>query len=197
MSRRTYPRSEQAHAAAASQVLARHAMTVGQPVSLPVPIEMIIEVTYGLEILWEVIEEPPNTVVLGALIPGQRQIRLNSRHNERLFERWIGPERFTLAHELAHWIYDADHPDQLRLGLDTEESAEQYCYHRESPGLSEDLRIREINANKLAAHLLLPEDLVRREIPSGPLGNLAATAERWKVSRSALKIRLQKLGLID
>ena len=160
MPRRAYLRPESHHALAASNVFTKHASTVGAPVALPVPIELIIEQTYGLEILWGQIKEPPETVVLGALAPRDRRIMLNSRH-EALFDQYMGPERFTLAHELAHWIYDADNPDQLALDID-EQPAERYCYHRESPGLSETLRIREVNANKLAAHLLLPEDLVRR-----------------------------------
>ena len=177
-------------------MLARHVRAIGAPVLLPVPIELIVEQTFGLEILWEEIEEPPDTIILGALAPRDRRIVLNSRH-EALFEQWIGPERFTLAHELAHWIYDADDPDQPAFDLDLPElAAEQYCYHRESPGLSENLRIREMNANKLAAHLLLPEDLVRRANVDEVLGDIAGTARQWQVSRTTLRIRLQDLGLI-
>ena len=175
--------------------MARHESVVGAPVTLPVPIEMIIEQTYGLQILWEEIPEPPDSIILGALAPRERRIVLNVRH-EDLFERWLGPERFTLAHELAHWIYDAENPDQLSLDFDAQ-PAEVYCYHRESPGLSETLRIREMNANKLAANLLLPEDLVRRADIDGVLGDFRGTATRWQVSRTTLRIRLQELGLID
>ena len=194
MPRRTYPRPDHHHAAAASNVLARYASTVGVPVDLPVPIELIIERTYGLEILWEDVPEAPGTLILGALAPRDRQIVLNTRH-ESLFEQYMGPERFTLAHELAHWIYDADDPDQLTLDLG-EQPAEIYCYHRESIGLSETLRIREMNANKLAAHLLLPEDLVRRANITEVLTDFAGTARKWQVSRTTLRIRLQDLGLV-
>ena len=194
MPRRPYPRPESHHALAASNVLSKHASNVGAVVSLPVPIELIIEQTYGLEILWEQVKEPPRTVILGALAPRERRIILNSRH-EALFEQYVGPERFTLAHELAHWIYDADDPDQLTLGIE-EQPEERYCYHRDSPGLSEILRVREVNANKLAAHLLLPEDLVRRASIPDVLGDLNGTAKRWQVSTTMLRIRLQALGLI-
>ena len=115
MSRRAYPRPYHQHAATASRVLARHATATGAPVALPVPIEIIVEQTFGLEILWEEIEEPPDSIILGALAPRDRRILLNSRH-EAMFERWIGPERFTLAHELAHWIYDAVDPRSARVG---------------------------------------------------------------------------------
>lgn len=195
MARRTYPRPARHHAITASHVLARHASVAGKPVTLPVPIELIIEQTYGLEILWDEIPEPPDSVILGALAPREQRIVLNVRHQD-LFEQWLGPERFTLAHELAHWIYDAENPDQLALDLDSQ-PAEQYCYHRESPGLSETIRIREMNANKLAANLLLPEDLVRRADIEEVLGDFSGTAARWGVSRTTLRIRLQDLGLID
>lgn len=194
MPRRTYPRPDHHHAVTASNVLERHASTVGVAVDLPVPIELIIEQTYGLEILWEDIPEIPGTLILGALAPRDRRIVLNTRH-ESLFERYMGPERFTLAHELAHWIYDADDPDQITWDV-YEKPAEIYCYYRESPGLSETIRIREMNATKLAAQLLLPEDLVRRADITEVLKDFAGTAKRWQVSRTTLRIRLQELGLV-
>ena len=195
MPRRTYPRPDHHHATAASRVLARHASRVGVPVDLPVPIELIIEQTYGLEILWEDVHEPPNATILGALSPRDRRIVLNMRH-QALFEYYMGPERFTLAHELGHWIYDADDPDQLALDLE-EDYEEWYCYRRDSPGLSEVLRIRELNANKFAAHVLMPEGLVRRADIDEVLNDLPGTAKRWQVSLTALRIRLQDLGFIQ
>ena len=191
--RPTYPRSHDSHATTARKILNRHEATTGSRVTLPIPIEMIVEQTYGLEILWADIPEPPEVTILGALAPREKRIVLNSRH-ESLLERWMGPERFTLAHELAHWTYDADDPNQLAfdLGVGAEE---QYCYHRESPGLSNDLRIREVNANKLAAHLLLPEDLVRAAVTEAGKRVPHDAAARWRVSRAMLEIRLRELGL--
>ena len=195
MARRTFPRSNRHHAVIASHVLARHASTIGAPITLPVPIELIIEQTYGLEVLRDEVQEPPGTIILGALAPRDRRIVLNSRHHA-FFEQWLGPERFTLAHELAHWIYDAENPDQLTMDFDAQ-PAERYCYHRGSPGLSETLRIREANANKLAANLLLPEDLVCSADIEEVLGDFRGTAARWQVSLTTLRIRLRELGLID
>ena len=196
MPRPTFPRSNDNHAITARKILNKHAAFVGSPVTLPVPIELIIEQTYGLEILWEELPEPPDSIVLGKLQPLYRRIVLNSRH-EAMFEEWMGPERFTLAHELAHWIYDADNPDQLAFNLE-EYSTDQYCYFDESPNLRalETLRIREMNANKLAAHLLLPEDLVLREDLEEVLRDIPGTALKWQVSRTTLRIRLQELKLI-
>ena len=122
MPRPTFPRSEEHHRLAAREVLERHSLKTGAPVRLPVPIDLIIELTFELQVLWDELAEPPETMILGALFPANRLIVLNDRHSAT-FERWIGPERFTLAHELAHWIYDADDPNQLRLDGMQERSA--------------------------------------------------------------------------
>ncbi len=77
------------------------------------------------------------------------------------------------------------------------DAVEQYCYHREHPGLAESLRIREMNANKFAAHLLLPEHLVRAADLDRVLGDFRTIASRWGVSQQTLQIRLDTLGLLD
>lgn len=77
MARRTFPRTEEHHRVVAAEVLERHAMRSGKPVTLPVPIENIIESTFELEVLWDHLDEPPETVILGALLPAQRRIIMN------------------------------------------------------------------------------------------------------------------------
>jgi hypothetical protein len=195
MAQRTFPRPDRIHAQITGEVLRKHAAGTGKPITLPVPIEAIVEQTYRLDVLHDEIEEPPGSMILGALSPADRTIVMNSRH-EDLFESVVGPERFTYAHELAHWIYDADDPDQLTLDLDAPAHAEHYCYHRESPGLAEDLRIREVNANKFASHLLLPEALVRAADLTALLRDFRGTAHRWGVSQQCLRIRLEGLDLL-
>lgn len=195
MARRTHPRTEAQHEVATSNVLARHAAETGVPIELPVPIELIIESTYDLTILWDEIEEPPDMTILGALFPRESRIVMNVMH-ESLFDRVVGPERFTLAHELGHWIYDADDPNQLSLDLESGPT-ESFCYHRENPNLADDTRIREVNANKFAAHLLLPEHLVRAVDLDEVLRDFRATAADWGVSQQTLRIRLDALDLLD
>jgi hypothetical protein len=195
MARKTFPRRDQAHSVVANEILVRHARLTGQAIELPVPVDLIIEKTYGLEISWDVIEEPAGAMILGALHPGDRRIVLNERHSQ-MFDRWVGPERFTLAHELAHWVYDADDPNQLAFATE-DPSGAKFCYHRESQGLADDGRIREVNANKLAAHLLLPEHLVRQASIDAVVADFRSTAARWGVSQQTLRIRLEDLGVID
>ncbi len=195
MSRPVHPRSERAHEVVAGNVLARHEATTGERVELPVPIERIIEVTYGIEVLTDNLVEPPDGIILGALYPKQKRIVLNAAH-ESLFERVVGPERFTLAHELGHWIYDAEPENQLELALEDPKS-ETFCYHRDAPHLADSLRLREINANKLAAHLLLPTHLLRAVELDDVLADFRAVAARWGVSQQTLRIRLETLGMLS
>ncbi|MHB1582402.1 MAG: ImmA/IrrE family metallo-endopeptidase [Acidimicrobiales bacterium] len=146
----------------------------------------------GLIILCEEIDEPEGTTILGALDPATGTVRLNERHLE-LFDSVIGPERFTYAHELGHWLYDAvDGRTQASL-FDVPE-APVLC---RSAGTGESADIREVNANGFAAALLLPEGLLRAAL-AGPFESLASfndAAARWGVSRMTLRIRLEKLGL--
>jgi Zn-dependent peptidase ImmA (M78 family) len=196
MAQRTFPRPDRIHAQVTGEVLRKHASLTGTPIALPVPIEQIVELSFQLDVLRDEIAEPPGSMILGALSPASRTIVLNERH-EDLFESVIGPENFTLAHELAHWIYDADDPAQLSLDLEQGTPVDQFCYHRESPGLDDDLRIREVNANKFASHLLLPESLVRAADLDAVLRDLRGTARRWGVSQQCLRIRLEGLDVLS
>lgn len=190
MARSTFPRKDAAHRVVAAEVLRRHAAETGEPVTLPVPIEMIVEGTYGLSIEWDDIDEPDGFVVLGALSPATGTIVMNSRHLER-FDRWVGPERFTLAHELAHWIYDAN-PEQGTLDLGG--APDVFCRRDDPSGLDRTTQIRETNANKLAAHLLLPNELVLAADLDAVRADLRRWASEWGVSQQSLRIKLEELG---
>jgi hypothetical protein len=193
MARSTYPRSSHRHETIAAAILRRHSQLTGRPVELPIPIEMIIERTYRLTVEYDLVDEPPGLTILGALAPTRRTIVINTAHQD-LLDEVVGPERFTLAHELAHWVYDAENPDQMALEF-AEAGIELFCYHRKTPGLPDTDRIREINANKLAAALLMPESLIHEADLEGTEQELRAAARRWGVSFQALLIRLDELGL--
>lgn len=194
MARPTRARSDRMHEVAASNAIARHEQHSGVAVTFPVPVELMIEDTYGLTILWDEIPEPRGSTILGALAPSDKTIVLNVRH-EDFFERFVGPLQFTLAHELAHWIYDADAPGQQQL--DVGAVGQQFCYHRESTGLSNTLRLREINANKFASHLLMPTHLMKREPVDDLLEDVRGHASRLGVSTTALWYRLEGMDLVD
>lgn len=194
MARKTHPRTNEAHRLVAGEVLHRHATKTGRPIELPVPIELIVESTYGLTIEWDEIDEPPGHSILGALSPSTRTILMNSRHLT-MFERWVGPERFTLAHELAHWVYDADNPGQGKLELGG--PSDVFCRRDDTSQLDRTTQIREQSANALAAHILLPDDLVLAQDLDDVLADFRGTAHKWGVSQQTLRIKLERLGVLD
>jgi Zn-dependent peptidase ImmA (M78 family) len=195
VARPTRPRSDASHGVVAAEVLRKHASLSGQAITLPVPIEAIVEQTYGITVLYDEIEEPPGSKILGALSPADKTIVLNARH-EQMLGTVIGPERFTYAHELGHWIYDAEDPNQASLDFDGQPTPQRFCRDVKSVGLERVEQLRETNANKLAAHLLLPEALVRRQDIDALLRDFRGTARRWGVSQVCLRIRLEDLGLL-
>lgn len=198
MAKKVFPRPQRLHERSANEIIAQYEREHGGAVSMPVPVELIIEKTIGLSILYDEIPEQPGEKILGAIAPSERWIVLNIKH-QGLFDEYLGPERFTLAHELGHWIYDADrHPEgQQTLGLDAAAAPEVFCYHRESGRLSDAAKLREVNANKFAGCLLMPDYLMSEQDIDLIMSDLTAAARRFEVSRRALEIRLDTLDLVD
>src|SRR4051812_30183951 len=134
---------------------------------LPVPVEAIAEDLLGLRIVQEPLE------VSGLLYPADRLIVLNA--DESLVRR-----RFTLAHEIGHWVC------QCLEGT----KAPVFCRHQDV-AVSAD-RVLEREANIFAAELLMPPDVVGTLYDSSPEG----LSERLGVSGLALAWRLYSLGLV-
>ena len=80
---------------------------VNATVTLPVPIEQVVEQTLDLSILWDTIEEEPGEIILGGLQPKARMIVLNEKHLP-LFKEKPGLLRSTIGHEAGHWEIDVD-----------------------------------------------------------------------------------------
>ena len=95
-------------------------------------------------------------------------IYLNGNHAETR-------QRFTLAHEIAHFIL---HKDSIGDGL-----ADDALYRS---GLSS---AQETMANKLAADILMPWKLVNLKLQEG-ISTVDDLADIFKVSSSAMSIRL-------
>lgn len=106
-----------------SQRIRQYEDLTSTTVTLPVPIEKIVERVLGLDFDWEDIEEQPGEQILGGLIPEQKRIVLNSAHMD-LFEEKPGLERSTIGHEAGHWDIDIDrtslhHPHLPGFDLDS------------------------------------------------------------------------------
>ncbi len=101
-------------------------------------------------------------------------------------------KRFTLAHELGHFVL---HKDESSIFKDNQ------LFKRQSEGYSSREERMEQEANYFAASILMPEILVRREVESlhkdlHDEENLMELADRFQVSLPAMTFRLINLGLI-
>jgi Zn-dependent peptidase ImmA (M78 family) len=126
---------------------------------LPVPVESLAEDLLGLQVVRTQMD------CSGMLLPAERRIFVNADEHETR-------QRFTIAHELGHWICQC-----------LEGSAEPiYCRAQDIE--TEADRAREREANVFAAELLMPEDEVR-----------AIGANAFGVSDLAYRWRLYSFGL--
>jgi IrrE N-terminal-like domain len=137
-------------------------------VEFPVPVEAIAEDLCGLSV-----EEVAELEVSGLLLPAERRIYVNGAEPQQR-------RRFTLAHELGHWIC------QCLEGS----AAPIYCRAAEI-GLDPSVKALEREANVFAAELLMPENEVRAVWEGDP----DACAERFGVSGEAMRWRLYSFGL--
>ena len=137
---------------------------------LPVPVEAIAEDLCGLTV-----EEVAGLDVSGLLIPAERRVYVNGAEPAQR-------RRFTLAHELGHWIC------QCLEGT----AAPVYCRATEI-GLDPSVKALEREANVFAAELLMPEPAVR----SAWNGDPDECADRFGVSGEAMRWRLYSFGLAE
>jgi len=112
---------------------------------------------------------------------GQYVIRVN-RYESR--ER----QRFTIAHELAHFLLHRPIIDKAPKGIQ-----DNVLYRSDKPDKIE------YEANRLAAHILMPHDKVKEVIQNEYGGTfeddatVESLAARFKVSKAAMAIRLSNL----
>lgn len=146
----------------------RYYAAFGLADEIPVPVEAIAVDLLGL---W--VEEVEALPVSGVLIPAERTVLIN--HDESLVRR-----RFTLAHEVGHWICQCD-----------EGRAPAPAIMCRSTDLSDPDRQLEREANIFAADLLMPEADIRdgAHVPAHVL------AGRFAVSEPAMAWRLYNFAL--
>jgi hypothetical protein len=181
-------------------LLREHERRSGGIVSLPVPVEMIVEQTLQLQIVPVNIEEIPGEVILARITPdylGHPTIQLNERRMQH-FEEYFGTEAFSLGHEAGHWVlhFDRGRSEQPTLPglLDSGMTPAPILCRR----LTNADR-REIQAERFAAYLLMPEHLVAPLVRDRRLDALSEIRELGRqcgVSRRAFTRRLEELGLV-
>lgn len=147
---------------------------------VPVDIERIIE-QHGIDIL----VQPMEDAVSGMLVikDGSASAGVNEKHHPNR-------RRFTLAHELGHFLL---HRRSARVFID----ASPVFYRDERAAGGTDSR--EIEANRFAAELLMPEKVLREIVGRQPVDlfderSVRGLAARFGVSSQAMTIRLTTLG---
>jgi Zn-dependent peptidase ImmA (M78 family) len=143
---------------------------------IPVPIESIAEDFLGLRI------EQADMDCSGMLLPAQRLIRINAAEGPRN-EAPLRRFRFTIAHELGHWICHA---------LEGADPAVTYCRPIDLTEAAD--RSLEREANVFAAELLMPEPAVREAWAE--FADTDRLAGRFDVSPSAMRWRLYSFDLV-
>jgi Zn-dependent peptidase ImmA (M78 family) len=157
----------------AGELLERYRELFGGP-GLPVPVESIAEDLLGLRV-----GEADTLDCSGLLIPARREIWVNAVEAAQS----PGRRRFTIAHELGHWVC------QVLEG----HTAPIYCRAVEPANGGHPPEERE--ANVFAAELLMPEPAVRSAF--SPADSVEAMAARFDVSKEAMHWRLYNFGLVE
>jgi hypothetical protein len=204
----------------AEERLAKYEQELGRRLSVPIDIELFGDLVLGLSILWETLEELPGEVVLAGLQPARRRIIMNEGRKDEL-ESKPGLRRLTQGHEMGHWDLfveqaELDHPTLFETAVDS-----LFAYRSSPVGEVQVMNcllaceegrelVRQINAradnpnekrsvNRYAAALLMPRTMIVEDAKSidrtewKPLYRLA---ERYDVTISALRVRLEQLNLL-
>ncbi len=147
--------------------------------SAPVDIFQVVQ-DEGLRLLIDDIEYDHSGFLL--VEGGKATVVINRRHHPNR-------QRFTAAHELGHYFLHACEDDHIFVDK---------AYHR-SPLSSTGIYQQEIEANRFAAALLMPEEFIIEHTDGIDLTDLDIyrLADEFGVSEQAMTLRLANLQLID
>jgi len=132
----------------------------------------------GIELYYE--EFAPEIDGLYLRLPGVPPVAAVNRS----YLKPPGRQRFTAAHEIGHHLLSRRVPNGTRLFF--------------VDGTSTYKSITERACDRFAAMLLMPEDITRiwfEELSANPENRVGIMAQRFQVSRGAMRFRLKELGL--
>jgi Zn-dependent peptidase ImmA (M78 family) len=144
----------------------------------PVPVDKIIE-ELGIDYAEEFLPDQDSGLITH--VGDKYRIVVNISHH-------VVRRRFTAAHELGHYVY---HRDLIGDGI-----LDDAAYRSSTKGRYANSKIsvaHEAQANKFAANVLMPRELIRRVVESRGLElprDVGELAKIFQVSEQALKIRL-------
>ncbi len=170
----------------------------------PIPIEKIAETVYGLKLDYQYIRN--NGRILGETVFEDMMVAIYERENGEGYKlvyvkagtiiidvtlmspHWFGRYRYTLAHELAHWIIHKGF--FMKLG-------EAAAMSKAAKSSQTDKTV-EWQAERLASYLLMPKGVVKMAYyKHRNEGNVVdILADTFGVSRKAMRIRLTEMRLL-
>ena len=161
--------------AAARELLAGYADVYALGDDPAVPVEDIAESYLGLLIRDEALEDG----VSGVLRIRERLIGVNAAEGER----WPRRRRFTIAHEIGHWVLHRDDIADLVVTRTTD-----YVPSDRAKAMTPE-EIREREANRFAAELLMPEESIHAAVAAHG-SDVVDQADRFAVSALSMAWRL-------
>ena len=178
----------------AARLLRRYDFLHGAIESPPVPVERILEDVLDLSILWDDISEPPRQSILAALDPGEKTVVFNESRRTVITDT-PGLYYTVLAHEAGHWEIHVDHGHLAQRPLPNLGRDFSCLYRSSGPG--QDLR--EVQAHRFMGFLLMPSEMLKEAVKDVDLLRwpvLYELRETFQVTITALKVRLERLGLL-
>lgn len=177
----------------AAELLTAYEAQEGVIVRPPVPIDLIIEHLLQIDIDWTPIELRADDRVLAAieLTPQRRRIIMNERERAH-FDQYIGTEAYSKAHEVGHAVLHLPQTVGLQPLLWRTDDVIALCRSGQHDR-------REIQAERFAAYLLMPESLLRTAVGTRPITSwqqLYQLRDTFGVSITAMRKRLETLNLV-
>lgn len=168
--------------ARAAELWRRHALQPG------FDIERLLD-ELELSLSWENVEDDDGEgSILGQLVPARRLVVLNERHLERLERNGGRLRRFTLGHEIGHWLL---HGEGAGPGASSLFDGERtMCRDGSSASI-------ERQAEMFSASLLIHRDALKDALPASPWRGwpfVYRLADSFLVNPTPMAIRLERLG---
>lgn len=179
---------------AADNLLMEFSQARSSSIDIPVPVEDILEGHFGLSLSFENLSALlGRDDVLGATFVDKREVSIDQTLDPEENPGTEGRFRFTVAHEIGHWLLHA--PTLRNEGV-------SHALREKKPKRT-DKDPREWQADYFAACLLMPKALLLtqwdevRAVKKRPIGFDASNemARRFQVSEQAMRIRLHDVGL--
>lgn len=151
--------------------------------TIPTPIEDIIK-NLGIKLLPYNMEDG----ISGILLIEKNNITIGYAKKEPIHRK-----RFTMAHELGHYMLHRDGELFIDKGFK--------AMYRPSSSNIPSTESREWEANEFAANILMPANALMKEIENLEVdyesdGWITSLADKFKVSYSAMSIRISRLGIV-